>query len=240
MIAVLLCAAVAAIVSGTVGFGAVLLILPALAALIGLREAIPLLSVVALFASGFRAALSWREIDWVAIRGYALVAAVCALPGALLFPYLNMQAMAIFLGVLTVAVVPGRRWAQRAGLEMQQKHLPLLGVGVGLLTGTGATVGSMTAPFLLSYGLRGSAFLGTEGLAMCMAQVVKTGVFGSSGLIRPERLPLGVALLAILIAGAWLGKRIADRTPPERYAVWVEAAVVVAGLVLVAQGLGWV
>lgn len=236
MVAVLLSAAFAGLIGGTVGFGTVLFIVPALSALIGVQAAIPLLSIIALVVNGLRAALSWREIDWLVVRRYGWISALCALPTAWIFPQVPASGMAIFLGFLTLIVVPARRFAQRRQWQLTERHLPALGVGVGLLTGTGATIGPATAPFLLSYGLRGPAFIGTEAVASTMTQASKSSVFFGQGLIRSEHLTLGLAILVVLATFTAIGKLIVERLDAERFTLFVEAACVVAGLALLVQG----
>ena len=55
---------VAGLVSGVVGTGATIILLPVLVFVFGPREAIPIMAVVALMSNVAKITSWWREIDW--------------------------------------------------------------------------------------------------------------------------------------------------------------------------------
>ena len=71
---------VAGLVSGVVGTGATIILLPVLVFVFGPREAIPIMAVVALMSNFAKITSWWREIDWRATTAYA----VGDIPGAAL------------------------------------------------------------------------------------------------------------------------------------------------------------
>lgn len=145
--------------------------------------------------------------------------------------------MELFLGVLTIIVVPLRHLATREGIKMERRHLPYFGAGVGVLTGTGATIGPLVVPCFVNYGLTGTTLLGSEGASTVLVQIAKVSVFASIGLLKPEHAPLGLLLIAILVSGAAIGKQIAERVSPARFSVFVDIAVLISGIVLIYQGV---
>ena len=63
---------IAGIVSGIVGTGATVILLPGLVFAFGPREAVPIMTVVALMSNFAKITAWWREIDWRACAAYAL------------------------------------------------------------------------------------------------------------------------------------------------------------------------
>ena len=71
---------IAGLVSGIVGTGATIILLPVLVFAFGPRAAIPIMAVVALMSNFAKITSWWKEIDWRAVGCYALG----GIPGAAL------------------------------------------------------------------------------------------------------------------------------------------------------------
>src|SRR5690349_16489310 len=107
---VLVVGAAAGIVSGIVGTGATVILLPVLVFAFGPLEAVPIMAVVALMSNLAKVTAWWRLVDWRATAGYALG----GIPGAALGAHtlLNLPPAVIdfVLGAFFLAMIPGRRW----------------------------------------------------------------------------------------------------------------------------------
>src|SRR5215510_983582 len=68
--------------SGIVGFGASIMLMPALMLVFGPQEAVPIMAIAALLANLSRVLVWWREIDWRANAYYCLTAVPLAALGA--------------------------------------------------------------------------------------------------------------------------------------------------------------
>ena len=77
---VLVVGAAAGIVSGIVGTGATVILLPVLVLAFGPIEAVPIMAIVALMSNFAKITSWWKEIDWRATAAYALG----GIPGAAL------------------------------------------------------------------------------------------------------------------------------------------------------------
>src|SRR3984957_9202827 len=73
---------VAGLVSGIVGTGATVILLPVLSIVFGPKSAIPIMAVVALMSNFAKITSWWREIDWRACGAYALGGVPAAAIGA--------------------------------------------------------------------------------------------------------------------------------------------------------------
>ncbi|OYZ76532.1 MAG: hypothetical protein B7Y03_13900, partial [Polaromonas sp. 24-62-144] len=63
---------IAGTISGIVGFGSSIMLMPVLVISFGPREAVPIMAVAAIMANLSRVAVWWRVIDWRAVGVYAL------------------------------------------------------------------------------------------------------------------------------------------------------------------------
>lgn len=103
--------------------------------------------------------------------------------------------------------------------------VPLLAMLVALV----GNVGPLAAPFFLSYGLAKGAYIGTEALTALTMHAVKLGVYGGYALLGPRTITLGLAVGAVLLLGAYLGKRLLDRVPEQLFPRLIEGVLLVSG-----------
>lgn len=68
---VLVLGLVAVTVGGTVGFGASIMLMPALVLVFGPRQAVPIMAVASIMANASRVVAWWREVDWRATLAYS-------------------------------------------------------------------------------------------------------------------------------------------------------------------------
>lgn len=81
----LLCGWIAGTVSGAVGFGGALLLLPVLTLTSGARAAVPILTVAQLLGNLSRAGFGWREIRWRPALAFSAGAVPAGVIGSRLF-----------------------------------------------------------------------------------------------------------------------------------------------------------
>jgi uncharacterized membrane protein YfcA len=75
----------AAAISGSIGFGGALLLLPLLNQVVGVTEAVPLLTIVQIIGNGARAVMGWRHIRWRSVLLFLAAAIPFSMLGALSF-----------------------------------------------------------------------------------------------------------------------------------------------------------
>lgn len=223
-------AILAGTIGGVVGFGSIVILLPATTFLFGPQQAIPILTVAALMGNLSRAAFSWQEADWPAVATYGAGAVPAAILGAFIFVSIDAALVQRLLGLFLLLMLPGRRWAARQSLAVKRWQLFPLGVAMGLLSGIVGTVGPINAPFFLAYGLVKGAYLATEALGAAAVHVTKAAVYGRFALIDAETLARGLFIGLGLLAGAWLGKRIVLRLEAPAFVRLVEALLAASAL----------
>lgn len=108
---------------------------------------------------------------------------------------------------------------------------------MGFLLAIVSTTGPINAPFFLSYGLVGGAYLATEALGAAGVHITKALIYGRFQVAEVRELVAGLAIGVCMIGGSYLGKRIVVRINPERFVQVVEVLLVASGMLMFGQAL---
>jgi uncharacterized protein len=231
-LAVLALGLAAGTLSGIVGFGASIMLMPALMLAFGAHEAVPIMAMAGLLANLSRVLVWWREIDWRANLYYCVSAVPMAALGARTLLVLDPRLVEGILGALFLVMIPARRWLLARGLRIKAWHLTVVGASVGFLSGLVASTGPINTPFFLAYGLVKGAYLATEALGSMAVGITKAIVFQ-----RFDALPLETALRGLLIGSSlMIGSRLAKgfvlRLDADRFRLLMDLLLAASGLVL--------
>lgn len=231
-IVLVLSALAASAIAAIVGFGGAILLLPALVWTFGVRDAVPILTVVQLVGNGSRVWFNRRAIDRPVVGWYSLGAVPVALIGGLAFAAAPAPWLARGVGLFLVAVVAYRRAGQGRHTRCPLRAFAGVGAVSSLLSSMVGSTGPVTAPFFLAYGLSRGAYIGTEAAATVVTHVFKLIAYGWSGLITPRVLAASLPLVPFMIMGSWAGKRLVDRLSVRAFVVLIEVVVLAAGAML--------
>jgi uncharacterized membrane protein YfcA len=223
---------VAGTLSGIVGFGSSIMLMPALMLIFGPVEAVPIMAIAAMLANFSRVVVWWHEVDWRANAYYCATAIPAAALGARTLLILDPRIVEGILGAMFLLMIPGRRWLLARGLRIEAWHLALVGAGVGFLSGMVASTGPINTPFFLAYGLVKGAYLSTEALGSMAIGLTKAIVFQ-----RVNALPLETAARGLIVGGSlMIGSRLAKgfvlRLDAHQFVVLMDCLLAGAGLVL--------
>src|SRR5438094_955278 len=158
-------ALVGSLVGGVAGFGTGIIMLPLVAWVVGLRSAVPVLTVAMTIGNLSRIWWSRGELDRAVVLRFALGAMPATVLGTAIYAGAPTDWLGRFVGVFLIASVPLRRILATDLFRMRLRYFPVLGAIVGLVSGLIVTTGPLNTPFFLSYGLRRNAYVGTE--AVC-------------------------------------------------------------------------
>jgi uncharacterized membrane protein YfcA len=217
-------------ISGIVGFGSSIMLMPVLVIAFGPLHAVPIMAIAAILANLARVLIWWREVDWRAVAAYSVTGVPAAALGARTLLVLPPRLIEGALGFFFIAMIPARRWLATRGLALGRGHLVVIGAVVGFLTGIVATTGPITAPVFLQYGLVKGAFLATEAAGSLAVYLSKAAVFRRFGALPLPVITLGLISGASLMAGAWIAKRFVLRLHPDRFRLLMDALMLLSGL----------
>lgn len=224
-----------AILSSVAGFGGATLLLPVFVALFGPRDAVAVLTVSQLVSNGSRAWFNREQIVRPVVGWFALGAVPAAVLGGMVFASAPLAALSRVIGVFLLAILAWRR-LQPGGLHPTLRAF----AGIGAVSGFGSalvgSLGPLTAPFFLAYGLTKRAYIGTEAASATVMHITKLIVYGGAAVLAPSSVAIGLSLAPATLSGTWLGTRILDRISTRLFTVLVEAGLLVAGVLLIARG----
>ena len=212
---VLIVGLVAGTISGIVGTGSSIMLMPVLIYQYGPKQAVPIMAIAAVMANLSRILAWWREVDWRACAAYSVTAIPTAALGARTLLVLPSRAVDISIGMFLIAMVPARHFLARHRLKLRLWHLALGGAVIGYLTGIVVSTGPLSVPLFLFYGLARGAFLATEAASSLGMYVSKSVTFQRFGALTPDIALQGVIAGSSLMSGAFIAKRFVLRLEPE-------------------------
>ena len=223
---------IAGTISGIVGTGSSIMLMPVLVYQYGPKQAVPIMAVAAVMANFSRILAWWREVDWRACAAYSLPGIPAAALGARTLLVLPSHTVDIAIGLFLIAMVPVRHWLARHDLKARLWHLALGGAVIGYLTGIVVSTGPLSVPLFLFYGLTKGAFLATEAASSLGLFLSKSVTFQRFGALTPDIALKGLVAGSSMMFGAFIAKRFVVRLEPETFRLVMDAIMVVAGLSL--------
>jgi uncharacterized membrane protein YfcA len=221
---------IAGTISGIVGTGSSIMLVPVLVYEFGPKEAVPIMAVASVMANLSRILAWWREVDWRACAAYSITGIPAAALGARTLLVLPSRAVDIAIGVFLIAMVPVRHWLARHDLKLSLWHLALGGAIIGYLTGIVVSTGPLSVPLFLFYGLAKGAFLATEAASSLGLYLSKSVTFQRFGALTPDVALKGMIAGSSLMIGAFVAKRFVLRLDPNVFRLVMDGIMLAAGV----------
>jgi uncharacterized protein len=229
---VLIVGLIAGTISGIVGTGSSIMLMPVLVHEYGPKQAVPIMAVAAVLANLSRVAAWWREVDWRACAAYSVAGVPAAALGARTLLLLPSRAVDIAIGAFLIAMVPVRHVLARHKLKAKLWHVALGGAVIGFLTGIVVSTGPLSVPLFLFYGLTKGAFLATEAASSLGIYLSKTVTFERFGALTADLALKGLVAGGSLMAGAFIAKRFVLRLEADTFRLVMDAIMLTAGISL--------
>jgi uncharacterized protein len=227
---VLIIGLIAGTLSGIVGTGSSIMLMPVLVYEYGPKAAVPIMAVASVMANLSRILAWWREVDWRACAAYSVTGIPAAALGARTLLVLPSHTVDIAIGSFLIVMVPVRHWLARHQLKANLWHLAIGGAIVGFLTGIVVSTGPLSVPLFLFYGLSKGAFLATEAASSLGLYVSKSITFQRFGALTPDILLKGLIAGSSLMAGAFIAKRYVLKLKPDVFRLVMDGIMIAAGL----------
>jgi uncharacterized protein len=227
---VLIVGLVAGTISGIVGTGSSIMLMPVLVYQYGPKQAVPIMAVAAVMANLSRILAWWRDVDWRACLAYSIPGIPAAALGARTLLALPSHAVDVAIGLFLIAMVPLRHFLARHQLKARLWHLAVGGAVIGYLTGIVVSTGPLSVPLFLFYGLTKGAFLATEAASSLGIYVSKSATFQHFGALTPDVALKGLIAGSSLMSGAFIAKRFVLGLQPDIFRLVMDAIMLVAGL----------
>jgi hypothetical protein len=221
---------VAGTISGIVGTGSSIMLVPVLVYQFGPKQAVPIMAVAAVMANASRIMAWVRDVDWRACAAYSITGIPTAAFGARTLLVLPSRAVDVAIGLFLIAMVPVRHWLARHQFKITLWHLALGGALIGYVTGIVVSTGPLSVPLFLFYGLSRGAFIGTEAASSLGLYVSKSITFQQLGALTWEIALKGLITGSSLMAGAFIAKRFVLKLEPDVFRLVMDGIMLAAGL----------
>lgn len=223
---------IAGTLSGIVGFGSSIMLMPVLVIAFGPLQAVPIMAIAAIMGNLSRILVWWRDVDWRACAAYSVTGVPAAALGAKTLVVLPPRIVELTLGGFFLLMIPLRRWLAAHHLRLRLRHLAMIGLVVGFLTGIVVSTGPITAPIFLAYGLVKGAFLATEAAGSLAVYITKAITFRALGVLPLDATIKGLITGSSLTAGSFIAKRFVLRLDPERFRLLMDGLMLVSGIAM--------
>lgn len=206
MVLLALAAIVAAFtVSASAGLGGSLILVPALALVLGPKEGIALAALL-LAGNNVVKVIAYR--DSLPFRAASLVVS-----GVLIGTFIGARLLvAVPEGAVAVAVLVSFAVSllveQRASLDVRRAGGPLLALASGATSGFSGTSGPLKGVAIRSLALDRHHTVGAASLASLAGDAMKTAVFAQAGIVGAELSALALAAVPLMVAATFAGRRI--------------------------------
>jgi uncharacterized membrane protein YfcA len=220
---------VAGTISGIVGTGSSIMLMPVLVYQYGPKQAVPIMAIAAIMSNFSRILAWWRDVDWRACAAYSVTGIPAAALGARTLLTLPSHAVDISIGLFLIAMVPARHWLARHEYKLSLWHVALGGVVIGYLTGIVVSTGPLSVPLFLFYGLSKGAFLATEAASSLGLYVSKSVTFQRFGALTPDVAIQGLIAGSSLMAGAFIAKPLLVKLNADLFRLVMDGIMLLAG-----------
>src|ERR1700732_2350408 len=223
---------VAGTISGIVGTGSSIMLMPVLIYQYGPKQAVPIMAIAAVMANLSRILAWWREVDWRACAAFSVPAIPAAALGARTLLVLPSRTVDVASGLFLIAMVPVRHWLARHRLKLSLWHLAIGGAVIGYLTGIVVSTGPLSVPLFLFYGLTKGAFLATEAASSLGLYFSKSVTFQRFGALTPDIALQGLIAGSSLMFGAFIARRFVLRLNADMFRLGMDGVMLAEGVLM--------
>jgi uncharacterized membrane protein YfcA len=226
-----------AVMGGIAGVGTAIAMIPVMTFAVGVREAIPIVTVAITLNNFGRIWANRQHLDYSVVVWFSLGAVPAAIVGGTVFANAPADLLARGLGVFLLTLVVYRHMPIGRGMSIVNVRLfSAVGAAQGFLSSIFGGAGPFGAHFFLAYGLYRNAFVGTTALATTSINFARAGTYAGFSLLDGPAVALGLGIGIIMVVGAYVGGRLVSYVPDKAFTYIVEAVMVVAGIALLIRG----
>ena len=220
---------VAGLISGTVGFGGSLILLPTVTSFYGIEVAVPMATVAQLLSNIFRMGAGFRSIRWRKVGFFLILAAPLTVVGAYGFVVVPKEMMTRILCILlTIFAIldlserfrlPRSRWTMLAG-----------GGVSGIINGLLCLSGPISSAVFLTLGLSPVAYIASEAASAVVMHIIQMIMYGEFGLIGKMVILDGLYLGVAMVIGNFIAMKFIRDIRRKIYRRIVAAVMIVCSI----------
>ena len=219
----------AGLLSGTVGFGGSMILLPAITSFYGIEVAVPMATVAQLLSNIFRMGAGFRSIRWRKVGFFLIRAAPLTVVGAYGFVVVPKEMMTRILCILLTIFamldlserfrLPRSRWTMLAG-----------GGVSGIINGLLCLSGPISSAVFLTLGLSPVAYIASEAASAVVMHIIQMIMYGEFGLIGKMVILDGLYLGVAMVIGNFIAMKFIRDIRRKIYRRIVAAVMIVCSI----------
>nr|WP_196556079.1 sulfite exporter TauE/SafE family protein [Proteus terrae] len=236
-IAVILLAVFSGVISGVVGTGSSILLIPALTYVFGAKEAVPIMALASVMGNLSRIYLWRHSIRFKPLFYYLLPGIPAVVLGANTLWIMPEKWLNIGIGMFFILMIPMIHLLRKHQIKMKTYQVIIAGAVIGYLTGVVFSTGPLTIPIFSAYGLTLGPLLATEAAASFVIYLTKALTFSQLGAVNSFILISGALVGCGLTVGNYLGKKLVLKLTPKLFQWLLDAMLIFAGGSLLFNGI---
>ncbi|MBG6026044.1 sulfite exporter TauE/SafE family protein [Proteus mirabilis] len=236
-IAVILLAVLSGVISGVVGTGSSILLIPALTYVFGAKEAVPIMALASVMGNLSRIYLWRHSIRFKPLFYYLLPGIPAVILGANTLWIMPEKWLNIGMGIFFILMIPVIHLIRKHQIKMKTSQVIIAGAVIGYLTGVVFSTGPLTIPIFSAYGLTLGPLLATEAAASFVIYLTKALTFSQLGAVNSFIFISGVLVGCGLTVGNYLGKKLVLKLTPKLFQWLLDAMLIFAGGSLLFNGI---
>lgn len=211
---------VAGLLSGAVGFGGGMILLPVITYFYGVEVAVPVSTIAQLMSNLSKMGMGWKEINWKQCGRFLIFAAPFTALGAFGFSMvpkvLMTKILAVFLIAFAIVKITGK-------IKLSQKRgTMIVGGGItGLINGLLGISGPLSSAVFLTLELAPVAYIASEAAAASAMHIIKIVVYGKLDLMSGNIFLNGLFIGFAMIAGNYLAMKTIKNIDKKKYRIIV-------------------
>ena len=219
----------AGLLSGTVGFGGSMILLPAITSFYGIEVAVPMATVAQLLSNIFRMGAGFRSIRWHKVGFFLILAAPLTVVGAYGFVVVPKEMMTRILCILLTIFalldlserfrLPRSRWTMLAG-----------GGVSGIINGLLCLSGPISSAVFLTLGLSPVAYIASEAASAVVMHIIQMIMYGEFGLMGKMVILDGLYLGVAMVIGNFIAMKFIRDIRRKIYRRIVAAVMIVCSI----------
>ncbi|OTG67658.1 sulfite exporter TauE/SafE family protein [Acinetobacter silvestris] len=229
-IALAIISIISGMISGVVGTGSSIILLPILAYIFGAKLAVPIMAIAAIMSNISRVILWHKELNIKAFLLFISLGLPATVLGANTLWRMPVTLTNICIGLFFLCLIPIRHWAKNKQLKLTAWQMVYSGAFLGFLTGVVFSTGPLLLPVFSGFGLTKGALLATEAAASFLIYLTKSATFGALGVLQPAILIAGFLVGSGLMLGNYIGKVFVLKMSDQTFNILLDTMLFIAGL----------
>ncbi len=230
-------AMVSAGISAVIGMAGGITLLSGMLLVIPLGTAVPIHGVVQLASNSMRLVVFFKHVRWRIVAFFGLAAAPGAALGAKVVTELPGVWLTLGIGVLILIATHAPKAKPKGGSGGSGRGsgwvFGPLGFAAGFLGMLVGATGPLIAPFFLRQNILKEELIATKAFCQAFVHLWKLPAFMAIGFDYGEHAVLLGTLVAMVIVGTLVGKRLLNRVSERLFVILIKTALTVIAIKLV-------